>query len=96
MLREAAGAVAFAPGFVDRVMARHQRLPEADEPMRTVFLWIAPMATAASLILASMNLIQTRGREASLMDRLLGLPSETLAAAYAFEDDLSPWGVPVP
>jgi hypothetical protein len=95
-LREAAGPVAFAPGFVDRVMARRFQPQDSDAPIRAVFRWIAPTAIAASLILASMNLFQTRGREAPLIDRLLGLPSVSLATAYSFDNDLSPWGVSEP
>lgn len=95
-LRDAAGPIGFSPGFTDRVMARRLRPPSTADSMQRVFAWMAPMAAAAALLIAVVSLTHTRGREAPLLDRLLGLPTVTLATAYDIEQDLSDWRARTP
>jgi hypothetical protein len=60
--------------------------------LQRVFLRLTPLAVAAVLALAAMNLFNTRTTTQPLMDRLLGLPAATVASADALDGDLSRWG----
>jgi len=86
------GAVAFDAGFADRVMERLATPRRFSDELQTVFWRMTPLAVAAALLLATMNLLNTRATEQSLVDRVLGLPTVTVATAYALDGDLSAWG----
>lgn len=96
VLREAAGQVAFAPGFTDRVMARRAatRLPtdRSAEGLLYVFVRLAPLAAAAVLVLSTANLMSANGHDRPLLDRLFSLPTVTLASAYTLDGALTSWG----
>ena len=99
-LREAAGPVAFAPGFADRVMARRavaETLTDtsrdtSSDALRYVFMRLAPLAAAAVLVLSTVNLMSASGRGQPVIDRLFGLPTVTLASAYSLDGTLTSWG----
>lgn len=99
-LREAAGPVAFAPGFADRVMARRVAAGSSTESstesstdaLGYVFMRLAPLAAAAVLVLSTANLMSASGRGQPVIDRLLGLPTVTLASAYSLDGTLTTWG----
>ena len=99
-LREAAGPVAFTPGFTDRVMARQAalRASSADsadpsiDALRYVFVRLAPLVAAAVLVLSTANLLNASGRGQPILERLLGLPTVTLASAYSLDGTLTSWG----
>jgi len=88
-LRQQAGAAAFAPGFAGRVMARLERQPSLAEGLQAVFLRLAPLAAAAVLILATVNLMNTRASGRPLLDRVLTLQPVDLASAYSLETGLT-------
>ncbi len=88
-LRRQAGPAAFAPGFADRVMARLKRQPSLADGLQTVFVWIAPLAAAAVLILATASLMSTRASGRPFLDRVLTLQPVDLASAYALETGLT-------
>ncbi len=90
-LRAMALPVDFDAGFADRVMVRLAHAastsravqPPFSQQLSHVFSRIAPLAAAAILILATMNVVRSRASEQPLLDRVLGLPTVTLAAAYS-------------
>ncbi|MBL0173649.1 MAG: hypothetical protein IPP90_23770 [Gemmatimonadaceae bacterium] len=86
------GAVAFDPGFADRVMTRLAAPRRFADELQTVFWRLTPLAVAAALLLATMNLLNTRTSQQSLVDRVLGMPTVTVATVYALDGDLSAWG----
>ncbi|MBL0169980.1 MAG: hypothetical protein IPP90_04485 [Gemmatimonadaceae bacterium] len=86
------GAVAFDLGFADRVMARLAAPRRLSDELQPVFWRLTPLAVAAALLLATMNLLNTRASQQSLVDRVLGMPTVTVATAYALDGDLSAWG----
>ncbi|QJR36813.1 hypothetical protein [Gemmatimonas groenlandica] len=100
VLREAAGHVAFAPGFADRVMARRAATRAAGDSstdsstdaLQYVFVRLAPLAAAAVLVLSTVNLMNASGRGQPILDRLFGLPTVTLASAYTLDGALTSWG----
>ncbi len=53
-----------------------------------VFARLAPLAAAAALVLATMNFVGTRATGQPIVERVLGLPTVTLAAAYTLDTDL--------
>ncbi len=89
---QASRADRFAPGFSDRVMARLEVERRTAPPLRLErslgrsFLWIAPMAVAATLVLAVLNMRSSGG---SGVEGALGLPQVTLAAVYQLDSDVS-------
>ena len=95
-IREAAGLVAFAPGFADRVMARRAATDttrdRSSDALRYVFMRLAPLAAAAVLVLSTVNLMSASGRGQPVIDRLFGLPTVTLASAYSLDGTLTSWG----
>lgn len=82
--------VAFDTGFADRVM---HRLADAalvatrswSFGLQTMFWRVAPLAAAAVLVIASMNARSTASSTQPFMDRVLGLPTVTIAAAYTLD-----------
>jgi hypothetical protein len=91
--RVLAGPASFAPGFADRVMRRVARAPSLAESMQLVFRRMAPLATAAVVLIAAINVFSTRASNQSLAERVLGLPAVvTVASAYSLESDLLSWG----
>ena len=88
---QAARAERFAPGFADRVMARKEARASApvlrlDRSLGRTFLWMAPVALAATLVLAVLNM---RSTGASGLDGVLGLPKVTLSAVYQLDSDVT-------
>ena len=88
-LLRAARAPSFAPGFADRVMLRMQRAAAEPAPvlllernLQRYFLWLAPAALAATLLLAFLNM-RSAGR--TDVAAALGLPQVTLASAYSLD-----------
>jgi glycine/D-amino acid oxidase-like deaminating enzyme len=82
-VRHLAGPASFRPGFSGRVMARLAAPRPMAEGLQAVLLRLAPLAAAAAIILGAANLISSRASGQPLIDRLLGLPEVTLAAAYS-------------
>lgn len=94
-LRADMGTVTFRDGFADRVMARLDAAsaPSAADDLQRVFLRLVPLAAAAVLVLATMNVFSTRGMPQRLVDRVLGISAvTTVASADALDGDLSSWG----
>lgn len=89
LLRQQAGPVAFEAGFANRVMARLERQPSLADGLRTVFLRVAPLAAAAVLVLATVNLLDTRTSGQPFLDRVLELQPVDLAAAYSLEMEIT-------
>jgi hypothetical protein len=88
---QAARADRFAPGFADRVMARMDARGAApvlrlERSLGRTFLWVAPVAIAATLVLAVLNM---RSTGASGLDGALGLPKVTLSAVYSLDSDVT-------
>jgi len=50
------------------------------------FLWVAPLALAATLVLAVLNI---RSTGSTSLDGVLGLPQVTLAAVYQLDSDVT-------
>ncbi len=94
--RTSAGVVAFHDGFTDRVLARLERSSADLSPtvaLERVFLKLAPLAAAAVLLIATMNVLTSRTSGQPLVDRVLGLKTVTLAAAYTLDTELTGDGV---
>ena len=94
--RASAGTVAFDAGFADRVLARLEQTSvgiSADiSPtiaLERVFFKLAPLAAAAALIIAMMNVVTTRTSGQPLVDRVLGLKTVSLASAYTLDSELA-------
>ena len=88
-LLRSARAESFAPGFADRVMLRMQNASSEPTPkvvlqrkLQHHFLWLAPAALAATLLLGFLNM-RAAGR--SDIGAALGLPQVTLATAYSLD-----------
>lgn len=88
LLRDARTS-SFAPGFADRVMARMERAAAEPAPvlvlerrLQRYFVWLAPAALAATLLLGFLNM-RASGR--SDVGGAIGLPQVTLASAYSLE-----------
>lgn len=90
--RARSGAAAFDAGFTDRVMARLAASRGLADGLYTVFMRVMPMAIAAVLVLATMNLLSSRATLQPLVDRLLGLSTVTVASTSSLDNDLSEWG----
>ena len=88
-LRQRAGPVAFEAGFADRVMARLERQASLTDGLRTAFVRLAPLAAAAVLVLATVNLMNTRTSGQPLLDRVLQLQPVSLAAAYSLNMEIT-------
>ncbi len=97
--RQAVGPPSFREGFSDRVMSRlaesrdrvmetSSSLPPFNMVLERMFLRMAPLAAAAMLVIAAMNVISTRDSNSPLLDRALGLPTVTLASAYSSNWDI--------
>ena len=82
-LRRLSDNPSFGAGFSDRVMSRLAAPRPIAEGLERVFLRLAPLAAAAAIILGAANLISSRASGQPLIDRLLGLPEVSLAAAYS-------------
>ena len=87
--------------FADRVMTAVAPETRAigSGPVRSIgdglsriFLRVAPLAAAAALVLATMNVVQSRTTEQPLLDRMLGLRAVTLEAAYTLDLDVESTG----
>ena len=88
-LRQQAGPAAFEAGFADRVMARLERQTSLTDGLRTAFVRLAPLAAAAVLVLATVNLMNTRTSGQPLLDRVLQLQPVSLAAAYSLNMEIT-------
>ena len=95
--RERAQPVTFRADFAERVMAAvaPERRAIGSAPMRSIgdglsrtFMRIAPLAAAAALVLATMNVVESRSTGQPLLDRMLGLRAVSLAAAYTLDSDI--------
>lgn len=94
-LRAGLAPVVFDDGFTDRVMARLNASQSPVDALPRMFARLAPLAMAATLVLAAMNLLRTRASHQPVMERVFGLPARTGVATPSFDDDLSRWGVSV-
>ncbi len=88
---QASRAERFAPGFADRVMARVESRRTAptlrlERSLGRTFLWMAPVAVAATLVLAVLNM---RSTGSTSLDGALGLPQVTLSAVYSLDSDVT-------
>lgn len=88
---QASRADRFAPGFADRVMARMEVRGAApvlrlERSLGRTFLWVAPMALAATLVLAVLNM---RSTGSTSLEGALGLPKVTLSAVYQLDSDVT-------
>lgn len=73
----------FAAGFADRTIARWKReQPPLNDVVSNSFKRIIPFAAAAAIALGFYNV--TSNSNASTIDRLLGLTTVTVDAAYDF------------
>jgi hypothetical protein len=91
--RELAAPAEFDAGFSDRVMARladtsSRGAPSVSDGLQRAFVRLAPLAAAAVLVLALLNLRSTRSANQPIIERVLGLPAVSIAAAYTFEGGL--------
>ena len=82
-LRRLSGPASFGAGFSERVMSRLAAPRPLALGLERVFLRLAPLAAAAAIIIGAANLISSRASGQPLIDRLLGLPEVSLAAAYS-------------
>lgn len=83
----------FDDGFAERVMRRVSALPSSTNAryasgISYSFWRIAPLAAAAVLALATANIMNSQSATQPLIDRVLGLPAVTVAAAYTFDNVL--------
>ena len=88
-LRRRATPAAFDAGFADRVMTRVRDERLGGHGLPWVFARVAPLAAAAALLLAVLNLSDTAASGTSVVDRLIGLPPVTLDAAYSFDSEVA-------
>ena len=65
----------FGAGFADRVMARLEREESLGRGLQLVFTQLAPMAAAAAIVIAVLNLRGTPASGQSLVSRAIGLPA---------------------
>ena len=93
--RASVASVAFDDGFTDRVIARLNASQSPFDALPRMFARLAPLAMAATLLLAAMNLFSSRASHQSVMERVLGLPTLAVTATPSFDDDLSRWGIGV-
>lgn len=91
--RRTTSPAAFDDGFADRVMARVANGSLMTEGLQRVFVRLAPLAAAAVLLLAVLNVRGTAASGQSLVDRALGIRAVTLADAYSLDNALADWGV---
>lgn len=102
-LRTRVEPVAFDAGFADRVMRRVAeggtrapvrtiRVATMTDSLQRMFARLAPLAAAATLLVGVMNVVGTRASGQPLLERVLGLPAVTVAAAYSSDSDLASWG----
>lgn len=91
--------VSFAPGFADRVMARIAATPRFSDALQAVFLRLTPVAVAAALLSAAVNLVSTRATNAPIAERMMGLSApigevsgSTAMAHDVWGADLNSWG----
>lgn len=79
----------FEAGFADRVMERVQVESSSSEEtaraMSRYFARWAPLAVAASLVLAAFNIATASASGQSAMDALFGLEPVSVESAYAIE-----------
>jgi len=80
--------VRFRAGFADRVMARMEAAVPLGDRLYGAFVRLIPLAAAAALFLAAMNVRSSHDREQPAWERALGLPAVTLAAAYEMAPEL--------
>lgn len=88
-------SASFASGFSDRVMQRlyaSSATPSLADGLESVFRRLAPLAAAAVLLLSTLNLMSSRHTDRSVTERLLGLPTVTVATALSFDSDFAMWG----
>lgn len=85
-LLRASRADRFAPGFADRVMHRMaaRQATLLGPALQHTFKWLMPAAVAAILLLGFFN-VRNAGDSRTTLERALGLPQVTLAAAYSFD-----------
>lgn len=57
-----------------------------ERSLARAFLWVAPLALAATLVLAVLNI---RSTGSTSVDGVLGLPQVTLAAVYQLDSDVT-------
>jgi len=98
--RASAGTVAFDAGFADRVLARLDAVSRdiavdisPTVALERMFFKLAPLAAAAALIIATMNVVTTRTSGQPLVDRVLGLKTVSLASAYTLDSELAGDGI---
>lgn len=82
----------FHAGFADRVMSRLEREESLGRGLQLVFTRLAPLAAAAAIVIAVLNLRGTPASGQSLVSRAIGLPAVTLASAYSLDNELLSWG----
>lgn len=93
-LRASLTPVAFDATFTDRVVSRLNASRSPFDALPRMFARLAPLAMAATVLLAAMNLFSTRDSHQPVMERVFGVPART--AAPTLDDDLSRWGVSAP
>ena len=91
-MRAQVGPGTFRDGFADRVMWRLQRPHSAADAMQRTFVRLAPMAVAATVLLAAMNLLSTRASDQSIVERVFGVPP-VREMSEPIDSDLGAWGV---
>ncbi len=91
-LRDQVGPVAFRDGFADRVLSRLHGTHSAADAMQRMFVRLAPLALAATVLLAAMNLISTHASDQSIVERVFGVPPVP-EITEPIDSDLGAWGV---
>jgi hypothetical protein len=88
--------VSFDAGFTDRVMSRLAMQPKFADVLQSRFWRVGPLALAAAMLLATLNVLQTRTASQPMIDRVLGITPTSVtgtdAIAFGLDDDLSAWG----
>ncbi|MEO7963225.1 MAG: hypothetical protein ABIT38_04870 [Gemmatimonadaceae bacterium] len=99
--REGVKPVSFRAGFADRVMTRLESARDGtpnlavvvsiSEGLERAFVRLAPLAAAAVVLVAALNVFSTTSSQQPLIDRAIGLPAVSLAAAYTLAADPPNW-----
>ncbi len=88
MARVAARVAGRVEGRVEGRTAERGSAPmlRLERSLGRAFLWVAPLALAATLVLAVLNI---RSTGSTSVDGVLGLPQVTLAAVYQLDSDVT-------
>jgi hypothetical protein len=88
--------VQFDAGFTDRVMSRLATQPRFADVLQSRFWRVGPLALAAAMLLATVNVLDTRAQSQSMLDRVLGIAPASVSSAdgssYEFDGGISAWG----